>query len=66
LRDWGEPEARDRQENELSLKYGWRIVSSYPVGEKTVWIITEAGRSAKATDNNATSHYPLLVSYNPP
>ena len=43
--DWGNLDAHDRRENELSLKHDWRIVSSYPVGEKTVWIITEADRS---------------------
>jgi len=43
--DWGELAAHDRQENELSLKYGWRILSSYSVGEGRVWIITEADRS---------------------
>ncbi len=43
--DWGELDAHDRRENELSLKNGWRIVSSYPVGEKKVWVITEADRS---------------------
>ena len=43
--DWGELDTHDRQENEFSLKHGWRILSSYPVGGKTVWIITEADRS---------------------
>jgi hypothetical protein len=43
--DWGELDPYDRRENELSLKHRWRIVSSYPVGEKTLWIITEADRS---------------------
>jgi hypothetical protein len=43
--DWGELDERDRRENELSLRHGWRIVSSYPVGEKAIWIITEADRS---------------------
>ena len=43
--DWGELNAYDRRENELSLKHGWRLVSSYPIGEKTIWIITEADRS---------------------
>jgi hypothetical protein len=43
--DWGEVNAQDSQENEQSLKQGWRIVSSYSVGEKTNWIITEADRS---------------------
>jgi hypothetical protein len=43
--DWGEVDDHDRSENELSLKHGWRILRSYPVGEKTIWIITEADRS---------------------
>jgi hypothetical protein len=43
--DWGDLDAHDRRENELSLRHGWRIVSSYPVGERKVWIITEANRS---------------------
>jgi len=43
--NWGELGAHNRRENELSLKHGWRILSSYPVGEKTLWIITEADRS---------------------
>ena len=43
--DWGELCEHDRKENERSLKHGWRVLSSYPVGEKTVWVITEADRS---------------------
>ena len=43
--DWGELDAYERRENELSLKHGWRLVSSYPLGEKTIRIITEAHRS---------------------
>ena len=43
--DWGELDPQDRRENERSLKHGWRILSSYPVGDKTVWVITEADRS---------------------
>jgi hypothetical protein len=43
--DWGALDEDDREENERSLKHGWRILSSYPVGEKTIWIITEADRS---------------------
>ena len=43
--NWGELDSHDRRENELSLKHGWRIVSSYAVGEKTIWVITEADRS---------------------
>ena len=43
--DWGDLDEDDRRENEWSLKHGWRILSSFPVGGKTIWIITEADRS---------------------
>src|SRR5829696_3090970 len=43
--DWGEVDAHDRRENELSLQHGWRILSSYSVGKGRVWVITEADRS---------------------
>ena len=43
--DWGELDAHDRRENERSLRHGWRLLSSYPVGEGRVWVITEADRS---------------------
>ena len=43
--DWGDLCEHDRRENERALKNGWRILSSYPVGEKRVWVITEADRS---------------------
>jgi len=42
--DWGDLDPLDRRENELSLKHGWRVVSSYPAGEGRIWIITEADR----------------------
>ena len=46
-KDWGDLSAEDRQENELSLREGFRLLSAYhtKLGE-TVWIITEADRSA--------------------
>ena len=46
--DWGELDAHDRRENAKSLKAGWRLLSSYRVGEngEKVWIITEADRSS--------------------
>jgi hypothetical protein len=46
--DWGEVPPEDARENERSLKYGFRILSSYPVGDdgERVWIITEADRSS--------------------
>ena len=43
--DWGDLDNYDHKENELALKHGWRILSSYPLGEKCIWIITEANRS---------------------
>ena len=44
--DWGELDADDRRENELSLREGFRLLSAYRLttGEK-LWIITEADRS---------------------
>ncbi len=44
--DWGTVPPEDAAENELSLARGFRIISSYPVGDERVWIITEADRSA--------------------
>lgn len=43
--NWGEIDEHDRRENERSLKHGWRILSSYPIGERCIWIITEVDRS---------------------
>ena len=43
--DWGELDTHDRRENQLSIKNGWRVLSSYPVGDSKLWIITEADRS---------------------
>ena len=48
--DWGEVPASDARENARSVRQGWRILSSYPVGDgqaaERVWIITEADRSS--------------------
>jgi hypothetical protein len=43
--DWGELCAHDRRQNEIALRDGYRVFSSYPVGRECVWIITEADRS---------------------
>jgi hypothetical protein len=43
--DWGELCAIDRRQNEIALREGLRVLSSYPVGEERIWIITEADRS---------------------
>jgi len=44
--DWGELDEHDRQENELSLREGYRLLSAYHTTNGTkFWIITEADRS---------------------
>ena len=43
--DWGELCAFDRRQNEIALREGYRIFSSYEVLAGRVWIITEADRS---------------------
>ena len=45
--DWGDLDKDDKQENELSLKEGYRLLSAYKKdGLSKIWIITEADRSA--------------------
>jgi hypothetical protein len=45
--DWGELNEHDRQENEFSLKNGFRILSNYALGNgERIWIITEADGSS--------------------
>ena len=45
--DWGNLNDEDKQENELSLKEGYRLLSAYESeGLLKIWIITEADRSA--------------------
>ena len=45
--DWSELSEDDIQENELSLKEGFRLLSAYQTGKgQKLWIITEADRSA--------------------
>jgi hypothetical protein len=44
--DWGDLGAFDRRENDRALKTGLRLLSSYPVGDGKVWLITEADRSS--------------------
>ena len=43
--DWGELCAFDRRQNEIALREGYRVLSSYEVSVGRVWIITEADRS---------------------
>lgn len=46
--DWGELDAHDRRENELSVREGYRILSAYTVGQDRIklWVLTEADRSS--------------------
>ena len=45
--DWGDLTDEHKQENELSLKEGYRLFSAYEAkGLPKIWIITEADRSA--------------------
>ena len=45
--DWGEVSQEDVWENELGLKHGFRILSSYSLsGGERIWIITEADRAS--------------------
>ena len=41
--DWGELCEEDRKENEFSVVHGFRLLSSYTLGNgTTIWVITEA------------------------
>jgi hypothetical protein len=43
--DWGELCTFDRRQNEIALRDGYRVLSSYDVLAGRVWVITEADRS---------------------
>ena len=43
--DWGNVPPEDAKENEFSVENGFRVLSSYTVGDETLWVITEADRS---------------------
>jgi len=50
--DWGDVDEEDKQTNDYALKHGMRVLSAYnddrfpKRGIATIWIITEADRSA--------------------
>lgn len=44
--DFGIIDEDDRQENLLSIREGFRIMSAYIVNDTKLWIITEADRSS--------------------
>ena len=43
--DWGELCAFDLRQNEIALREGYRVLSSYETAAGHLWIITEADRS---------------------
>ena len=43
--DWGELCALDRRQNQIALRDGLRVFSSYDVPAGRVWVVTEADRS---------------------
>jgi len=43
--EWGDLDDEDKQENELSLKQGFRLFSAYNLEDERVYAITEADRS---------------------
>lgn len=42
--DWGDVPPADAQANDSALIQGSRLLSAYPVGNRGIWIITEADR----------------------
>ena len=44
--DWGTLDAHDRDANRRALRSGARVMSVYPTAGGTLWVITEADRSA--------------------
>ena len=43
--DWGDLCAFDRRQNEIALRVGLRVLSSYETPAGRVWVVTEADRS---------------------
>lgn len=43
--DWGDLDAEDKRENNLSVEHGYRIMSAYNTPAGKIWIVTEADRS---------------------
>ena len=44
--DFGNINEEDRQENLLSIREGFRIMSAYRINDTKLWVITEADRSS--------------------
>jgi hypothetical protein len=44
--DWGDVDEFDKQQNDLAVKDGSRILSAYQTPAGKLWLITESDRSA--------------------
>jgi hypothetical protein len=56
--DWGDVDEHDRDENEMSLREGFRLLSAYKLTDGTkIWIITEADRSVTTNCWTSRMHY---------
>lgn len=44
--DWGDVLPEDARENDLSVREGFRVLSSYEIAGERIWVITEADRSS--------------------
>ena len=44
--NWGIVSKADAQENDLSVREGYRILSAYMIAERKIWLITEADRNS--------------------
>ncbi|MCV2351990.1 hypothetical protein [Paucibacter sp. Y2R2-4] len=52
---WGDVPPEDARANDEAIKNGGRILSSYRMEGRTVWIITEAVTESEAADNHRES-----------
>ena len=43
--DWGDMDEKYKKANNISLKKGQRVVSSFTIGKEIIWIVTESDRS---------------------
>ena len=43
--DWEDVPEEDTRENEVAVRHGFRVLSSYRVAGERVWVITAADRS---------------------
>jgi len=43
--DWGDLDDEDKRLNTRSVSTGGRLMSSYTIGDKELWVVTEADRS---------------------